>query len=262
MPEENQNTTNDPKNDPIFPSLSPETKKEKKWYGKQIEKTKIYIDKVLQIWRNYKIKKKDIQLAAIVVNIIAVVAFIWIGYCQHTDTLKSIALADSSLKLSKQSLDIAQRNFQIENRPYLGVKEISIIDTISWLNIRPRFMVIFENYGKIPATDVRITSQAYAFSITAYKIENFGFDTTDTKYSSVLPPGEKASIDVVYPFVMNEINIANIFNKRFFVYVYGLITYSDVFGGKDSTSFSYIMNIDSVTHIGTFSSSPFNNWMK
>jgi len=121
----------------------------------ETKQSKNNLKTILQLFKEANTMEKS-QIVLILCNIAAIVVFIWVGSCQHFDTKKSIALADSSLVLSQKSLKLAQQNFRTENRPFIGIQSI----TLNTLRIGERMSVniVIQNYGKTPAKQVKIGS--------------------------------------------------------------------------------------------------------
>jgi hypothetical protein len=179
---------------------------------------------------------------------------------QHIKDSLAFKKTDSSLGLTSQSIELAQRNFRIENRPWLGIKYI-LIDTFE-IYKRPSFNVFFKNYGKTPAINARFVGYVEGHSIQTYNGFDFVHDKNGLNHSSVLSPGDTAYVHVWGDYVLNEIASFNLKRKNFYMYVFGIVTYSDVFNGRDTTTFSYFMKIDTVTGTGTFTQCPYGNRMK
>ncbi|MGA3287511.1 MAG: hypothetical protein ABSD46_08790 [Bacteroidota bacterium] len=155
-------------------------------------------------------------------------------------TKKSIALAESSFVATKKSLQLAQRNFQIENRPYVGIKNI----TIDSLEVGKKYVIkiFYQNFGKIPAQNLIITGIGEPHTIREYNI--FKYDTTIGSIA-VVPPSEILFATLVSDGKLTNEEIDNFRRGNWYLYVYGMITYSDVFNGKDTTTFCFMLDYSS-----------------
>jgi hypothetical protein len=254
MSEENKNNPNHQKqNQPsALPCTQPKTDKVNSTV--QQEKFNKHIKNAILAWHECGIMEKT-QILLTICGIVTILVFILVAVSQHSDTRDSIALADSSLVLSQKSLQLAQQNFQIENRPYIGISSIAC-DTFAVHKINT-ITVIYKNYGKVPAVKLSILMTSQVHLVPDYARFDYPDAEKNRKTIFVLPPGEWGSASIgLDPLRRTEYD--SILTGRSFLYAYGIFTYTDVFGGKDTTTFCGIYNL----HFKRFSTALLYNEMK
>jgi len=175
---------------------------------------------------------------------------------QNKKDSTSLAVAESSNVLTRKTLELAQKRFIIDNRPWVGIKSMTL-DTFEigknvWVSVG------IQNYGKTPATKLDCWIGIEPHTILTFNV----FGNTGTikgiKPSSVLPPSEVTFYKMPTDGKIDKLAFESYNKKEFFMYVYGRIAYSDPFKGKDTTTFCSYYDVD----IKTFRSTPFYNTMK
>jgi hypothetical protein len=171
-------------------------------------------------------------------------------------TERSIAVADSSNGMTQQGLELSRKRFVIENRPYVGIKTITL-DTFE-IGEKYCITIIVQNYGKTPALGLYGFNACETHTIPSYDVFKHINEIRGTKTISVLPPSETSRDQIFSDNVLGEREYQTIINKGLLLYAYGMIYYSDLFNGQYTTSYCSIYYIDSKT----FGSSPLGNTMK
>jgi len=138
-------------------------------------------------------------------------------------------------------LELSQQNFITENRPFIGIHSI----TLNKLKVGEKIAVniIIQNYGKTPAKQVKIFSWIDPHTTPSYIDFKFDDSVIDTGYAAMPPTGTINSV-IQTQNAINENNFKAIVDKKWFIYVYGRVTYSDMFDMKDTTLFYYIYDYD------------------
>ncbi|MBI5214279.1 MAG: hypothetical protein HY960_00840 [Ignavibacteriae bacterium] len=143
---------------------------------------------------------------------------------------KTIALADSSMKL--------------DHRPWVIFQKI-IPDSYN-IDSMSEGSVWIDNYGKTPAIDLDLVVGMFydsVFEITRLPLD--GEDNVSFKSKAIIPPSRPSQI------VCNDFSFLSperrkkILQKKGWLFVYGVITYTDVFKGHDTTVFCQVYDVDS-----------------
>lgn len=96
---------------------------------------------------------------------------------------KSIAIAESSNILTQQNLDLSRKRFIIENRPWIGVKNV-VFDTFE-VGKKYSVSVTIQNYGKTPALDFGAFIGSEAHTVLSYKVFSYVGKVNGNKPNSV-----------------------------------------------------------------------------
>jgi hypothetical protein len=193
----------------------------------------------------YKTQKKDDirkekrERINIIVNIslAAFTAFLFfVATYQTYQTRQSVAIADSSLIVTKQSVELAQENFRIENSALLAPIEIGFsFDNVNFKKCTISLSV--KNYGKTVADSVSYWSH-YVVSE-----KNISYNPVIRKEFSKIPyfilPYEKSPIeDSVDERYLNSksAELASTVKRFFF---YGEVRYKTI-GRFDTLEFMYV----------------------
>jgi cell division protein FtsL len=171
-------------------------------------------------------------------------------------TNKSLALADSSFVATKQSLKLAQENFRIENRPYLGIKNI-LLDTFE-VGKPYTVTVFYQNFGKTPALEIHGVVAGEMHTTKAYNVFNYNGEEKIIESISVLSPTLENSFILTSPNKMRDVDINTFKTKAGYLYIFGMLIYTDIFTGKDTTTFLNIYSFSAKR----FESAGFYNRMK
>lgn len=144
-------------------------------------------------------------------------------------TQKNVATAQAALKAT---LD----NSRLDQRAWVGVKELHLTEALT-ANKHIEFVVEVQNMGKTPGLNVTTRTQ---FSmdppIDLKSIDLLGVDLGNR----VVPPGtESYPSIVVFPGdrVLTEEEVAVLKKRKTPLYLFGLITYEDIFGEFHRTRF-------------------------
>jgi hypothetical protein len=138
----------------------------------------------------------------------------------------ALAYADTSNRFTRQSLELAERNYIIENRAWVGICQE---------NITYGFLVYVKNFGKTPAESLCIGKTAF-FSNTPPSKRPYVIMDRPTSMS----PDEQTKID--FPQLTGE-------NNGKGTCYYGIITYTDIYGRRDTTEFMYMDNVRSTPQL-------------
>jgi hypothetical protein len=144
---------------------------------------------------------------------------------------------DSSNAYARTTLQMAQQNFKIENRPYLYIKGL----TENNLEVGGNFYMsgTLVNVGKVHALNVRVKSYVEYHTMIYYdKIRDDSLGIV--KVGNISPQSE--TFVSTYPEVLSQRRYDLIANKVIYPYFFGRISYTDVFGGDYFTTFCFIYN--------------------
>jgi hypothetical protein len=115
--------------------------------------------------------------------------------------------------------------------------------------------IFYQSYGRIPALDLKIFASAEGHTIATYEISKYGKTMGS---AAILPPSEGLNATVLAGGQLSAQEIENFRTKRMYLYVFGMISYTDVFGGKDTATFCHICDFADKT----FSAGAYFNKMK
>lgn len=142
-------------------------------------------------------------------------------------------------RLASIQADSAQENFRLENRPWVGVQQ-GEIDADNILKAT-KMKFVLQNYGKTPANHV-LTHIDFFYSITNNPTQAFPplrKSTDPWQSASMIPPSQTISIsstiDTTSP--SNREQFRKISRNEGWLFVQGVICYTDIFKGQDTTRF-------------------------
>jgi hypothetical protein len=148
------------------------------------------------------------------------------------------ANSDTANVFTRRSIDLAERNFIIENRAWVCLRNPAKAQA----NVERENEVGFDftweiqNFGKTPAESVCI---GYNYSIGKTPDPNNRTLILDTPRT--LSPGEVHNCTFFQPIKNDSLN-ARIREQRTRLYFFGMITYKDVYGRIDTTEFTFLFN--------------------
>jgi hypothetical protein len=147
-------------------------------------------------------------------------AYIIVSNSQNEKTRKS-------LELTKRSIDLADSNFVIENRAWVGVEHTS--------NAPSELSVDIRNFGKTPAENLCHGDTALLCHMTPTKRPHVIIG----KATSISPDGRD---NIVIPSTFSDEVFQTINEGKIGICYYGIITYTDIYGRRDTTEFMYMFN--------------------
>jgi hypothetical protein len=156
----------------------------------------------------------------------------------------------SSEESSKQAFQATIDNFHHEQRAWVGPIEMGINEPPIHVGSRLVATIVLTNSGKTPALNVS-TLAAIAFWDKRLPVDpHFKIDNTDQPSNSVIQPGMKETITTLpisSPLnsgagVVGTNDLAEIESGESIVYVFGRITYRDVFQKEHRTTFCGFLN--------------------
>lgn len=145
-------------------------------------------------------------------------------------------VAQRALTESRESDSISHANFIVENRPWVGIKSIVYgwdkeqNDTVIQIKVK--------NYGRLPAMQTEIGIWPPRISTPVPKW-HFGFIGPQTSIA-IIPPLTTLSTNEPIKITQAEWHEITAGAKR--LYVGGLITYTDAFNRRDTTTFCFFLN--------------------
>ncbi len=160
------------------------------------------------------------------------IATIIFGIYQHSDSTKSLAISDNSIALTKRSIEFSEKNFAIQNRPWVMVDFPIAMEESGggFVDANTLVNVTIRNIGKTPAESVQVLAKI-VFS------ESFStMSQRDKQFIGIIAPTGFTIFPVQYRgpqrvITRNEGEGA--------LYLVGRITY----GGNDTTDFCGVYNL-------------------
>ncbi|MFN0158645.1 MAG: hypothetical protein ACKVRP_11315 [Bacteroidota bacterium] len=155
---------------------------------------------------------------------------------------KSIVLAESSQAIAKLSLTTTRKNFQVENRPWVGIERMYIVEDKVMLPMTIK--IIIKNYGKTPANSARIHVGSYLNDSDRMKYLTYK-QSTSWMSDNIIPPSETINAHLIQDLPgWTERKVNMVKNKTLWLFVYGYIHYTDIFDGRDTTEFCSVYSIE------------------
>jgi hypothetical protein len=160
---------------------------------------------------------------------------------ERSDSLNAIAqkaIADSSIALSKQIAETQERFAKIETRAYIVFKEVAKFEfTVGKLMTMD---LNFINAGRTPANNMR----SYALlkigtGIYQHEIDAIENGISKTPYLGTLGAGTIFTTAGPDFRTMSKADSADVSSGKSFIYFFGMIRYTDIFGEDHSTRFSF-----------------------
>ena len=174
-------------------------------------------------------------------------------YAARADSnyLKSIGIASNSLDISKESIKLVQKNFEIENKPYILFNNIKL-DSIGI--DRPQQITVFiKNFGKIPA--LILYTKTGIMLDTSLDPKTLNYDKENVGYFNIfIPTGAEIELPYKTFLVARDLYMSLLAQKEY-LFVYGEVLYKDNVTSK-TYSYVYCMRI---LNNRRFAPTPFNN---
>jgi hypothetical protein len=134
---------------------------------------------------------------------------------------------------TRRATNIASDTAQRELRAYIGVKA----GWIDFTNLRdPTATIVISNFGQTPAHDVRwwIHSWIEAFPL---KVELSDAPSDFVMGRSVMGPGNYSTQPITLGVPMSNRSLKELSEKRAAIYIYGRVTYRDIFNVPQETRY-------------------------
>jgi len=213
-------------------------------------------------WHNLPDSDK-IQLLVAIAALATLIVFSVSIVVQSCQTRESLAKTDTSNAYTRRSLELAEQNYIIENRAWVGLEDfpqivptntVVIMDAKSGKQ-RPEEIEIkfgIKNFGKTPADSIYIRDSC----IIASTRKDFIFPQipVDT-YKGRWAMSPNQVIYCVNPITKKQ--WSGVFDGNARLFICGIIIYKDIYRKTvDTTSFAYEIKSNTFIPIGT------NNYMK
>jgi len=162
--------------------------------------------------------------------------FILVSTYQSCQTIKSLACTDTSNAYTRRSLELAETNYIIENRAWVGLtKPVKASENATEIGgIGFHFDWQIQNFGKTPAESLCIGYNASIGDIP--NNPKFIF-----KPPCMLSPSQPNDCKFFYP-IPDESLRQKIRTDRKKIYFLGILTYKDIYGRTDTTQFTFLYN--------------------
>jgi hypothetical protein len=200
-----------------------------------------------------------VECFALAVGIIVAVANIelWIVTAKSVEISAAAAEAakrgaiasESQVKATQESIQATVNSFQLDQRAWLGANKIGLVDSID-LGSTIKGLIELTNTGKTPAKKVRTLGAIEVLAKGVVPIPKYQVDHTDQTSYSVIQPG--MSMTITTPAIKgasgeefgttNQTDLDDLKSGRFIIYIFGEITYEDVFGRPHITKFCGFVN--------------------
>lgn len=170
------------------------------------------------------------QVATVLLSIISIGLLYFLSSQQSKVARKALAEAEKSDSVN-------HNNFIIENRPWVGLKNIEY----GW-DKHENAMVVqftFQNYGKLPALHVEGGTSHPTISAKAPHYQPYYVGGASISVGVISPAGQ---LFQRIPETIGSSKMTQILQGRKRMYISGMVTYTDVFHQADTTIFSYFWN--------------------
>jgi hypothetical protein len=162
---------------------------------------------------------------------------------------------DSSIATGKQlavlqgQLNQQQHTMLLDERAWLGAVKIGVVNAPIGLNNPVIGLIELTNSGKSPAKKVRTLAAIQALKKGVVLVPKYAIDKTDQPSYSVIQPGMPMEITTLpIEGTQGKIgtvgidDLADFKSGDYIVYIYGIITYEDIFSHKHTTKFCGFVN--------------------
>jgi hypothetical protein len=153
-------------------------------------------------------------------------------------SVKAIREADS---LGRLADSLNRENSITESRAYVGARPEGLVEINP--GEYPRVTVVYENYGKVPA----INCEGWSAITFAQGLPRINFRKTPSRKfmrTAVIPPSDVGQSHVISWTLVDSSHgkitdefLDRMIDKRLNTYVYGIITYTDKYNRRDTTTF-------------------------
>jgi hypothetical protein len=162
-----------------------------------------------------------------------------------TETNRIADSVENSLKQSKTALDATIKASELDQRAWVGVLKITPatfrdkLDNLIYLkkDSQPTFKVIITNSGKSPATKVKNYMRFKTFPAKVkFSFSPIGSDVAEQSISVIQPQGT-LHMPVQSSDIIITCTIDTIESGKCIPYLFGIITYEDIFKNPHKTIF-------------------------
>jgi hypothetical protein len=203
-------------------------------------------------------------LGAVIAGILAIASILqWIEtrHAVNVATISAVAAqkgaaaSEDQAKAARLATQATVDAFRLDQRAWVGPIEMGINDPPIRTGSRLVATVVLTNSGKTPALHLYALTSIYVFSKDVVLTPRYKVDKTDQPSYSVLQPGMKELITTL-PVetvsgsgagVLSSGDFEDIQSGKYIVYVYGKITYRDVFQREHTTKFCGFLNRNMTT---------------
>jgi hypothetical protein len=145
---------------------------------------------------------------------------------------KSARAAQDGVALTRKSVEDAARSFQVGERAWLTVKEISIEVNVGG---ESRITARFTNTGKTPALHVRVVTRVQ-WGPSATEKPDFHYSETDAEGESIVSPTGETAIEET-KWAPSPADVENLKSGKMALFVFGSVYYKDIFNRPHRTDY-------------------------
>ena len=176
-----------------------------------------------------------------------------------TEMQKQSISMQNAADANKKAVDLAERNIKatqeqsrLDQRAWIGGVEATpppFTDGTSRVYIKegeriPIIGIVIINSGKTPARKIKTVQQMRAFANNIFK-PVYVSDSPIKKSISVLHPGGRDTLPITpFDIIITKEMINEIRSGKIVLYIYGKITYEDIFGRGHRTTFCHFIDKD------------------
>ena len=170
------------------------------------------------------------QTFLVMLGIINLIVIFWISLNQAELSRKALLNTEISNNYTLASIKLAEKNFIIENRAWVGIVSEVHRNYTGGIGSDLEASISFRNFGKTPAENVHVGC-------------SFGFLPNHSKVSFntpfTIPPTESSSASAHVPKYPDSL-FRKINDGQIHFYFFGVITYTDIYKGLDTTEFTFL----------------------
>lgn len=195
-------------------------------------------------------------MQAIIVAATIVIAVATVCYTIYAH--KQWQVMTETLKQSKAALDATIDNFRLEQRAWVGPTQAFPAE---YLNGNKKVYVeegqqikggvFITNSGRTPARNLNTLISLISLKADAKLDPKYMVDATTQPSNTVMQPGMTFSLrPLPIKGIVSKADIDDLASGRYIIYMFGLITYEDIFGHPHSTKFCMYVTPDFTTFRG------------
>jgi hypothetical protein len=176
----------------------------------------------------------------------------WAAMKEQTEAMQDTSKASQdAVKLAKRSIEATQEQFRLDQRAWVGVIERTppaFQDGTRHFFVkegeRCTLGVMIKNSGKTPAIHFKSKQMMHSLPANVPFTPHYTIPTVDQSLS-VIQPGMTAVLSALPSDVpVTREHIKMLGNGQLILYVYGEMTYEDIFGKKHNTTYCLFLDKD------------------
>lgn len=152
--------------------------------------------------------------------------------------------AEDSANAAKRAADTANQSMQLDQRAWVGPVEAALPPyddggrkVYIKIGEKPKFSFVLANSGKTPALKLTFKITNHVYRSTEPFVPYYETPKTKTTVGTLFPGGRMSIPTLETPGVAERFHVTSFASGEYIDYVYGEISYEDIFGQPHKTEF-------------------------